>query len=190
MATNAKNRFIRQVGSFLLIFLSLYGGMQVWIGLTVPGGRFDLPWLEQYANFPALFRYSLLRSGGLLLDIVNVDTYILESYHLRMVNGRGIRMVYSCMGIGIIAFWVAFAVAFAVSKKHALIWTLAGVLFIWWINVVRVALLVLATNRDWPMPLNLDHHTWFNLAVYAGIGVMMYYYDKHARRLSEPTLSS
>lgn len=178
-----KHPLFKQVLIFLLLFGILYGGLDAWIGLTIPGGKFDSPWLAKHADFPSLLRYSLLRSAGGLLDLLNIDTYILDSYHLRVVNGRGVRMVYSCMGLGIMSFWAAFAAAFAVGKKHGLIWVVFGLLVIWSVNVIRVASLVLATNRDWPMPFNLDHHTWFNIAVYSCIGIMIYFYDKHARKL-------
>ena len=170
---------------FLLLFGALYGTMQLLIGISVPGGRFDWPWISHYFNVPAALRYSLLKGGSIVLDIMNMDTYIFNSYHLRLVDGKGIRMVYSCMGYGIMSFWVAFAWSFCDTWKQGLKWMFIGLAFIWSINVLRIALLIVATNKQWPMPLDIDHHTWFNIVVYLGIGFLMYGYDRSAKRDAE-----
>lgn len=159
--------------------------MQALIGLTVPGGRMELSWVRQYVNVPAWLRYSLLHGASVLLDLMNIDTYMSNGYHIRMVDGRGVRMVYSCMGYGIMSFWAAFALAFAPSIRWGVKWLLLGWLFIWLVNTIRIALLVIATNKDWPMPFQVDHHTWFNLTVYLGIALLMYLYDRQLKKMTE-----
>lgn len=182
MSNQASRKLGKQLFVFLLLFGGLYGMMQLLIGLSVPGGKLDWPRITQYFDLPAALRYSLLKGGAIVLDIMNIDTYILDSYHLRMVEGRGIRMVYSCMGYGIMSFWIAFAVAFSCSWKRAAGWALLGISTIWFINVIRICLLLIATNRNWPMPFRVDHHTWFNVAVYLVIGALIYLFDRSEKK--------
>lgn len=167
---------------FLLIFGILYGGMQAWIGATSPGGRFYLPWVQAHFNGPAALRFSLLQGAAFVLDMLAIDTYMPDPYHLRVIDGRGIRMVYSCMGYGILSFWAAFALSFAPNAKFGWKWLAFGWFVIWSLNVLRLVALLIATNRSWPMPLSLDHHTLFNLVLYLGIGLMMFRYDRGAKR--------
>lgn len=170
---------------FFLWFLLLYGGMQGLIGMTVPGGRFQANAIAGFLDIPSGLRYSLLKGAQILLDLLNMDSYISNGHHLRLVDGRGVRMVYSCMGYGIMSFWAAFALAFSPTLTKAFKWLLFGWIYIWSVNVIRIAGLVIATNKNWPMPFQIDHHAWFNLAVYLGIGGLIYLFDRSIRRTAE-----
>ncbi len=95
-----------------------------------------------------------------------------------MVNGRGVRMVYECVGYGVMSFWIAFVVASAGSLKRKIFWLATGLIGIWLLNITRVSLLLVATNKGWPMPLGLDHHTWFNIFAYLFIFIFMYLFNR------------
>jgi exosortase/archaeosortase family protein len=95
-----------------------------------------------------------------------------------MVNGRGIKIVYSCVGYGIMSFWIAFVVASAATFKKKAFWLIFGLLFIWLLNITRMSLLLVATNKGWKMPLGLDHHTWFNIFAYLFIFIFIYLFSR------------
>ena len=59
---------------------------------------------------------------------------------------------------------------------------MAGLLGIWLLNITRVSLLLVATNKGWPMPLDIDHHTWFNIFAYLFIFTFMYLFNRQERR--------
>ena len=44
-------------------------------------------------------------------------------------------------------------------------------------------LLVLAINKNWQMPLQLDHHTWFNIAAYTFIFILIYFYHMSSEKI-------
>src|SRR5205085_12152073 len=161
-----KNKtFIVFVIKFILIFLICYYGTLAVIGLSVPGNHY-IAFVDKYLDYISWIRSSLLHGSKFLLSLFGVETYFNNDYNLRMVNGRGIIIVYECVGYGIMSFWIAFVIATTGSVKKKAIWLIAGLLFLWILNITRLSLLLVATNKGWPMPLGWDHHTWFNIVAY------------------------
>ena len=169
--------FILFVAKFLLVFAPCYYGTLAWIGITVPGGIYS-PLIDHYLDYVTWVRNSLLYGSKFQLSLFGIDTYIAGDYNLRMVNGRGVRMVYECVGYGVMSFWIAFVVASAGSLKRKIFWLATGLIGIWLLNITRVSLLLVATNKGWPMPLGLDHHTWFNIFAYLFIFIFMYLFNR------------
>ena len=169
--------FILFVAKFLLVFAVCYYGTLAWIGITVPGGIYS-PFIDHYLDYVTWIRNSLLYGSKFQLTLFGIDTYIAGDYNLRMVNGRGVRMVYECVGYGVMSFWIAFVVASAGSLKRKIFWLATGLIGIWLLNITRVSLLLVATNKGWPMPLGLDHHTWFNIFAYLFIFIFMYLFNR------------
>ena len=87
-----------------------------------------------------------------------------------------------CVGYGVYSFWVAFVVANSGSIGRKFTWIVFGVLGLWFINVIRITLFLLAVNKGWPMPLGWDHHTWFNIFAYLLIFSMIWWYDKTGKK--------
>ena len=125
---------------------------------------------------------SLLFGTKTVLKVAGIDTYYVGEYTLRKVNGRGIKLVYGCIGYGVMSFWIAFIAASATKKIKKISWIIGGLLLIWVINITRIALLLVATNDNWKMPMGWDHHTWFNITAYIAIFIMMYFFDKSLNR--------
>jgi exosortase/archaeosortase family protein len=93
-----------------------------------------------------------------------------------------VHMVYSCIGYGVMSFWAAFIIVNKGSWKKKFLWVVSGWIAIWCINVVRLSLLILAINKNWQMPLGLDHHTWFTIAAYILIFILIYFYDRSSKK--------
>jgi exosortase/archaeosortase family protein len=161
-------------------FCVLYFGSQLIIGLAAPGNYYS-PFVQNYLDYPALLRHSLLGGTKFFLSLFGIDSYIYNAYYLRMPGGRGVHMVYSCMGIGVLSFWAAFIFANRGSSKKKAAWIIGGMVVIWLINMGRIALLFIATNKNQPLPFNLDNHTLFNLAAYAAIFLLIWLYDRSLR---------
>lgn len=97
---------------------------------------------------------------------------------MRITGGRGIIIAMDCVGYGVYSFWIAFVAANSGSFTRKLKWIFFGVLVLWLINDIRITLFLVAINKGWPMPLGLDHHTWFNIFAYLFIFLMIWWYDK------------
>ena len=169
---------------FLLIFAILYYGTLAVIGLAAPDGYYS-PFVAKYMDYVSLISYSLVQGTKLLLAIFGIDTYLAPNFVIRIVNGTGVRIAYDCVGYGVMSFWVAFVAASPGAFRKKLFWALFGLLLLWTINISRIGLLLVAYNRNWPIPLGLDHHTWFNIVAYLAIFSMMYFFDRSGKRVSK-----
>lgn len=148
------------------------------IGLTVPGGYYSA-FIHHYLDYVSWIRNSLLYGSKAVMTIFGFDTYIVAGHNLRIVNGRGIRIEYVCVGYGVMSIWIALVIASAGNLKKKFFWVLFGLLFIWLLNITRLTLLLVATNKGWAMPLGWDHHTWFNIFAYIFIIIFMLMFNRN-----------
>jgi exosortase/archaeosortase family protein len=180
MALSANKSFARFVIIFTGVFSFCYLSSVAVIGLSSPGNYYSA-FIDHNLNFIGWMRASLLFGTKMLLKILGTETYYVDEYVIRKVNGRGIKLVYGCIGYGVMSFWIAFITAYSNTLVKKFKWLFGGLLLIWLINITRMALLLLATNNNWKMPLGWDHHTWFNIFAYTAIFVMMYFFDKGSK---------
>jgi exosortase/archaeosortase family protein len=120
------------------------------------------------------------------LYLFGYDSTLHQTYYLTISGGKGVKVVYSCLGIGLFSFWTSFVYANRLRLKEKLRWIVIGLSVIFLLNVIRIALLVLSVNLHWPPLLSLDHHTLFNIAAYTAIFIMMYFFDKSQRKYRQP----
>jgi exosortase/archaeosortase family protein len=165
---------------FIGAFCILYLGTQAIIGLSVRGGHYS-GFVHDYMDYPTLLRSALLYGAKTALSIFGYDSNVHNEYFLTMAGGKSIRMVYSCLGIGLISFWTAFIFANKGGFKKKLSWICGGLLLIGLINITRVALLLLAINKNWPLPFHLNNHTLFNIAAYSAIFILIYFFDRSSK---------
>jgi len=97
-----------------------------------------------------------------------------------------------CVGYGVYSFWIAYVAANAGTVLKKMGWIISGLLILWFINVIRITLFLVAINKGWPMPLGIDHHTWFTIAAYGMIFILIWLYDKTSQNkiLKKPKKSS
>ncbi len=179
-----KNKtFILFVVKFLLVFLVCYFGTAVVIGLTVPGGPYS-PFVAKYLDYVSWLRDSLLAGTKAMLSAFGIETFRVNFDTMRKVGagGRGIRLAYSCLGYGVMSFWIAYVIASAGNFKKKLFWILIGWFFIWLLNITRLSLLLVALNKGWAMPLGIDHHTWFTIFAYMFILIFMLLFNRQPKQ--------
>lgn len=157
---------------FLVLFLGLHYGNELFIGITAPGGLY-IPFLEDNLNYVAWLRHSILFGSKYVAAMLGFDAYVDGSYYLRAVTGEGVRMVYSCIGLGIMSFWAGFVLAHSVNWKKKLFWAMLGLVTIWIVNCFRVAIILIATVNRWNPNKYLDHHDTFNIIAYIFVFVLV-----------------
>lgn len=164
---------LRFGGAFCLFY---FGTLAV-IGLSSPDNYYSR-FVDDHLNFIDPLRFSLLWGAKNALSLWGYRSFLKDDFTLMLQSGEGVRMVYSCIGYGVMSFWGAFVIANRGSVKRKGLWVAGGWLALWVINVLRMALLLVAANRGWAIPLGWDHHTWFNVAAYALVFGMIYFYDR------------
>lgn len=95
-----------------------------------------------------------------------------------MVNGSWVKLVYACLGVGVMCFWLAFVLANTGGLVKKITWLFIGLISIWLINVLRISIVLLANNKHIKMPLGLDNHTFFNILAYGAVFILMFLYDR------------
>lgn len=163
---------------FLGIFCLLYFVTLAVIGVAAPGGRMHFPFVAKYLDYVSWIKLSLIRTTAFILGLFGVATYERPGFVLQHEGGRSIMVAYSCVGYGVYSFWVAFVVANKGKVWKKIRWAVGGVLALWGINVIRVVLFLTAINKGWPMPFDIDHHTWFNIFAYLLIFILIILYDR------------
>ena len=180
MLENNYKSLIAYVLKFAFYFCLLYFGTLGIIGLSTREGYYS-PTVAKYFDFISLLRSSYLHTCKAVLSLFNYQTTLTDKYTLMGMHG-GIRMVYTCIGYGVMSFWASFIISNISTWKRKILWVLGGLFSLWCINLLRICLLIIALDKHWPMPLGLDHHTWFNIAAYLLIFIMIYFYDKSSSK--------
>jgi exosortase/archaeosortase family protein len=178
-----KNSFFRFCFIFGATFLLLYFGLKFITGLTVPGGMHS-SFVEKYFNIAGWFRSFLINASKWVLSTLGTETIRIDDYVLRAVNGRGIRIVYACLGFAVLSFWAAYIIATKTIFTKKVFWLFGGLAIICIINILRISLVLLAGNNGWQFPFGWDHHTWFNIIAYLVIFVMMFFFEKNIKKSS------
>jgi exosortase/archaeosortase family protein len=168
---------------FALVFCILYFGTLAIIGLASPVGWYS-PTIAKYFDYVSWIKMSLIHATGFILSLFHIPTTTEPEWFLiRFTGGKGVIIAMDCVGYGVYSFWIAFVVANKGKLLKKTLWIVFGVLALWLINVIRITLFLTSINKGWPMPLGIDHHTWFNIFAYLLIFLMIWWYDKSMKNV-------
>ena len=183
-----KNPGISFLVKFILFFIIFYAGTQLVIGLCADVGWYS-PFIAKYFNYIAWLRTSILYGGHVAANIIGLKTIIRPPFLLQIVNGPAIKMVYSCIGVGIMSFWAAFVLANQAGFLKKVLWTLGGLTLIWFINCWRVAILLYTLEKNGNINKFAEHHNLFNAICYVVVFIMMYFFTRKPAASRQITVS-
>jgi exosortase/archaeosortase family protein len=169
------------IGKFLSLFALFYFFTYYYIGVVAPGGYYS-PFLHDYANYVDWLRSSILHGANTVCHLFDLNTNVKAPFLLRVENGPGVRMVYTCIGYGVMSFWAAFVIANDGSLKKKLLWLLGGLWGIWLINCFRVALLLITLEKQGDINKFAEHHTMFNTIAYSFIFAIIYLFARKRKK--------
>ncbi len=180
-----KNADFKQfIIKFLAVFVFLYFGTFFWIGFVAPGGYYS-EFASKYLDYITAIKNSLLFGTKTLLSFFGIQTIQFKNHIIRFVNGKGVQIAYDCVGYGVYSFWIAFVLANKSSIIRKIIWIIVGLFSLWSINVIRISLFLVSVNKNWTMPLGIDHHDWFTIVAYAVIFLLIFVFDKNNNKHKE-----
>ena len=177
----SSNRYLLYLVKFACIFSVFYFGTLLIIGLSSPE-NFYAPFIARYCDFITPLRYSILHTADYFLNLVSYQTDWANSYTFGIVGGQRVKMVYSCVGYGVMSFWGAFILANNGKTVQKLLWLIVGWVVLWCINVLRIVILLIILKDGNELQLPFDHHTLFNVAAYMAIFAMIFIYDRSNRQ--------
>ncbi|MBL0056511.1 MAG: hypothetical protein IPP31_10005 [Chitinophagaceae bacterium] len=173
-----KNKVLVYLIKFIGIFCFLYFGTLAIEGLAAPEGKYYSSFIDHYLDYVSWLRASLLHASKFILTLFGYAIEIPDPYSLKIVNGSAVHIGYSCIGYGVMSFWLAFVIANTGSFGRKTAWVIGGSLVIWLINILRICLFLLSLNKHQSMPFGLENHDFFNITAYIAIFVMIWVYDR------------
>lgn len=175
-----KNNF--SIIYFLLLFVILYYGFIIFIGLITPGGKFYSSFLNYHLNIPYWFSIVLAKAAKALLQLAGFATYQKTPSNVTIDGSRGVTIAWACLGIGVISTWIAFVVAHKEKVLYKLKWVLIGTASICLINIFRIMMIALSNHYHWKYIRSYNAHTIFNIIAYIFIFLLMFvfvfYYNR------------
>jgi exosortase/archaeosortase family protein len=173
-----RNSPVRFVVVFLTLFAIFYYFNIGFFGETMPGNHYSA-FLDENLNYIRLLRHLLLQSSAQIIHWLGFNAIVNDQELL--VAGKGvIRVVYTCLGLGIMSFFSAFVIAYPAKLQSKLIFLLTGNLGIQLLNVARFVLLALFWDKH--TGLILDHHTIFNIITYLIIAISIYFWVRYGEK--------
>ena len=171
-------KIIRFALKFIFVFLFFYLLTKLVIALAAPDGKYYSSIIDNYFDYVSWLKLSYMNGASWVASAYGYSTIHMPDFILIIKGGRGVHIAYDCIGYGVMSFWLAYVLSSDSVLKIKLIWSIIGLVLIWLINVIRIGFFLVAINKGWNMPLNIDHHTWFTIMAYAAIFILMWIKEK------------
>ena len=163
-----KTRFLI---SFLVLFFAFYGFNIGYIGITSPGGFYS-PLLAENLNYIELWRNLYISVSAKILELMGYTVHT-SAISLKVQGHSGFRLVYSCLGYGIISCFSAFVLSFPKPLHSRLIFLFTGTTTIISLNLCRFILIPIVYDSNTTI-LSANHHDIFNGILYLVILLISY----------------
>ncbi len=174
ISTIKQNEGLWFIIKFLCAFLVLFYGNLYFISFTSHPKNALTLFISNHLNYIDWLRDIILQGSQFFSRLMGIDCLIKHPYLLEAIHfKRSVRIVYSCIGYGIMSFWVAFILANAGKMKRKLLWAAIGIMVILLINSLRVAIILYAQIKHWPINKYADHHTTFNVIAYCILFILI-----------------
>lgn len=164
-------RQLRFLLSFFLCFTVFYCFHIGYIGATSKGGIY-FALLDRHFNYITLWRHAYISIAACTLDQLGYIVYTTDTT-LKVYGHSGFRLVYSCLGYGVMSFFSAFVLTFPKPIRSRIIFLVSGLAVIFILNLSRFILMPLFYNPRINV-LSINHHDIFNISLYLVIIVMIY----------------
>jgi exosortase/archaeosortase family protein len=173
----------------IFLFLAFYFFNIFFLGITTADGRFYSSFLEHNLNYISWLTSSILYVANAIDHLFGVNSFVQNAYNIKTYSGASVTVWLPCLGLGVMSFWVAFIIADANNWKKKLYWIVIGIVAIWFVNCLRISLLLLALEKNWYQSTYIDHHTIFNIATYIVILFMIWLYLRKSKKEMNADLS-
>tara|TARA_R110002020_G_scaffold41067_4_gene121054 strand:+ start:10297 stop:10842 length:546 start_codon:yes stop_codon:yes gene_type:complete len=154
---------------FVVLFMGSYLLMSVLYGLYLKVS-------ENGNYFPDFVTNLVAKQSSAVLDAfgynsILVPDSIAQGMLLTVDNKYTVNIVEGCNSISVIILFIAFVIAFAENFKKTLLFLFAGVVLIYIVNLLRIAILTVALYK-YPQYENLLHSVVFPGIIYSMVFIL------------------
>lgn len=155
--------------AFPSLFILFYAFNIIYIGITTPGGYY-WPFFDMYLNYPVNWRKFCISSTAHILKSLGYLVHS-NSTGLKVTGHSGFRLVYSCLGYGIMSCFAAFVISFPKPVMSKIKFLTIGLTGIQVLNTLRFVLIAIFYNNR---QISIDHHNLFNYLIYLILALSIY----------------
>ena len=163
---------------FIISFLFLDYFFKGFISITDKTSDNFIPFIYEYFNIVKGYRNILLQGTRLFLESLSYTSQVHDNYFIQINNRNQVQLVYSCLGFGVISFWISFILTNLGSLFFKTIWTIGGIIALTLSNILRMSLILISGYWKYNSLLPFDHHTTYNIYSYLLIFILMWRYLK------------
>lgn len=163
----------------LLVFYLLFSQGNLFMNSVMSaGGKYYNEFIAQNLDYIQGLKNALIIPAVWIIKLFGFYA-IYNEMDVMVVNGPYLRVNYSCLGLGVMSFLMAFIIAFPAKLKSKVKLLIGGMILIYVLNVLRIAglgvlLRVFKSQRN-----NFTyHHEIFNVIVYVIIFILLYVWIK------------
>nr|WP_162988822.1 archaeosortase/exosortase family protein [Pedobacter schmidteae] len=153
------------------MFLMFYGFHLCIIGITSPG-RLYSSFLDQHFNYIKTWRQFSISATASILKMMGYTVFTTETT-LKVHGHAGFKLVYSCLGYGIMSCFASFVLSFPKPWLSRFIFLVLGLATIQILNIIRFTLISIYYKPQVTI-LQANHHDLFNYTLYTILLLIVY----------------
>lgn len=164
-------------------FLVIFFGTYIVLALLYQAYLKFIPW-ENY--FPDYITHQVAEQSYQVIDFLGFETYInknpkLPQMQLWVEEKPVVRIIEGCNSISVIILFLSFIVAFNRGIIKTLIFIFSGSILIYFLNVIRIALLTLGLYY-YPEYKDFLHDIFFPLFIYGVVFLLWLFWIKNYKK--------
>jgi len=163
---------------FLIVFIGLFSIFYMFniihIAITTPAGYYSA-FVDLHLNYISFWRkFSISSTAGILKSL----GYLVHTtpYGLTVKDHSGFKLVYSCLGYGVMSCFAAFVISFPAVLMSRIKFLLIGLAGIQALNTLRFVLIAIFYTHKRTV---IDHHDLFNYSLYLILAISVYTWTNH-----------
>lgn len=176
---------IRFVVIMVVLYLVFSQGNLFMNSVVSPGGRYHNAFIETHLNYIQALRIGLIKPAVGLINLFGFYA-IHNGQQVLVINGPMLNINYSCLGLGMMSFILAFVIAFPAPTNRKLQIILRTFLTVFILNILRIAGLgVLLASLHSQRQYFKFHHEVFNIFIYLVVLYLFYRWLKKMNNRGE-----
>lgn len=163
----------------LLVFYLLFSQGNLFMNSVMnEGGKYYNEYVAQNLDYIQGLKNALIKPAVWIIKLFGFYA-IHNEMDVMVIDGPYLRVNYSCLGLGVMSFLVAFIIAFPAKLKSKINLFIVGMIMIYVLNVFRIAGLGILLRIFKSQRNNFTyHHEVFNIIVYIIIFILLYFWIK------------